>query len=126
MNNINVWPAFKSKAITKNTAYNSPVLDLGPYELNGFFSAHVFQADDDGDARIKLQWGVSNTGADLVYSADAGDDIITAHSSAAGPGTDGNMIYSFDPITARYLQIKATETANDDTSIVISVYIAMH
>jgi len=126
MNNINVWPAFKSKAVTKNTAYTSPVLDLAPYSLNGFFSAHILLSAASGAPNIKLQWGTSNTNDNFVYSADAGDDIVTSFLVGSGPESDGENMYSFDPMTAQYLQIKATEGDNSGATIVLSVYIAMH
>jgi len=126
MNAINVIAVWSAKAMTKNTAYESNIIDLDGLNINGFFSAQLLMTDAGADtARVKLQWGVSNDGTNFIYSSDASDDIVTAFSSVSGPGSDGKAIYSFDPIVSRWIRFKATETSNTE-ACALTLDVAMH
>jgi hypothetical protein len=124
-NNIQVMGIWSGKAITKNTSITSHVIDLAPLAINAFFGAQLYMVEATNTSIIKLQWGVSNDGTNFIYSATAGDDIVTAFKANTGPDSNGRNIYSFDPITARYLQFKATETetSTDVTSFTLDVAI---
>ena len=126
MNCINVMHVWLSKAITKNTNVESGVIDMDPLDLNGFFSAQIYMVEATNTSVIKLQWGVSNDGTNFIYSSDGQDDIVTAFKANSGPGTNGRHIFSFDPITARYIRFKATETETSTDVTAFTLDVAMH
>jgi hypothetical protein len=126
MNCINVMHIWLSKAITKNTNVESGVIDMDPLDLNGFFSAQLYMVEGTDTSVIKLQWGVSNDGTNFIYSSDGNDDIVTAFKANSGPGTNGRNIFSFDPITARYMRFKATETETSTDVTGFTLDVAMH
>jgi hypothetical protein len=69
---------------------------------------------------------VSNDGTNFIYSSDGNDDIVTAFKANSGPGTNGRNIFSFDPITARYMRFKATETETSTDVTGFTLDVAMH
>jgi len=126
MDAINVMSIWLSNAITKNTNEESNIIDMDMLAINGFFSAQLYMVEATNTSVIKLQWGVSNDGTNFIYSSDASDDIVTAFKANSGPGSDGRHIYSFDPITARYIRFKATETETSTDVTAFTLDVAMH
>jgi outer membrane protein assembly factor BamB len=123
---VNVMAIWLSKSITKNTSIESNILNLDQLQINGFFSAQLYMVEATNTSTVKLQWGVSNDGTNFIYSSDAGDDIVTAFKANSGPGSDGRNIYSFDPITAKYLRFKATETETSTDVTAFTMDVAIH
>jgi hypothetical protein len=117
-NNANLIPILSAKTIAASGNELSQAIELDWYALNGFFSLQVVLT---GDGTGKFQWAVSNDNTNFIISADASDDIVTAHTKASGPGADGIHIYSFDPIVAGWLKIKCTETGGANNITVTTV-----
>ena len=85
----------------------SSAIDLNKYRPEGFFSLQVTLT---GTGTAKIEYLLSNNGVDYMKPS-SGEDIVTAHTVASGPGADGKDIYVFEPEVARFLKIKVTETA---------------
>jgi hypothetical protein len=119
---VMVWPCFVSETVAASGSATSPVKNLDELQINGFFSLQISLS---GDGTAKFQWGVSNDKSNFIYSADAGDNIVTAFVKTSGPGSDGKNIYSFDPIVAKYLTIKVTETGGAN-NVTVSAWCAIH
>lgn len=117
-NVIQVWG---SETIAASGNAETQAFPMDSYYLQGFFSLHIALT---GDGTGKFQYGLSNDKSNYLYSAAAADDIITAHVKTDGPGSDGIQIYSFDPMLAGYLKLKATETGGAN-GIVVSAWLAM-
>lgn len=117
-NVIQIWG---SESIAKSASAETQAYNLDWYHLQGFFS---LQVNMTGDGTGTFTFGLSNDKTNYLYSSDAGDDIVTAHTKTSGPGGDGIQIYSFDPAVAGYIKIKATETGGS-SGIVVSAWLAM-
>jgi hypothetical protein len=123
---VNVIRVWLSNAITKNTSEESNIINLDQLQLNGFFSAQLYMVEATNTSIIKLQWGVSNDGTNFIYSSDAADDIVTAFKANSGPGSNGRNIYAFDPIVAKYMRFKATETETSTDVTAFTLDVAIH
>ncbi len=86
----------------------------------GFFS---LQQVISGSGTIKWTFLLSNDGINFLTPSEA-SDIATSQSSSSGPNSDGKDIFSFSPLTAKYMQIKATETGGS-SSATITGYLAI-
>lgn len=118
---VNDMRLFLAEEIAASGNAESSKIDLAAFGLDGYFGCQVTLT---GDGTAKVQVGVSIDGTNFIYSDDAADDIITAHTKTSGPGSDGKDIYSFSPVTARWLKIKVTETGGGD-SVTVTLDIAM-
>ena len=108
MKSVNDMRIFLAEVIAKSGVANSGVLDLQMFSLDGYNGCYV---ELTGDGTAKVEYGLSINGTDYIYSpAGASDNIVTAHTKTSGPGSDGKQIYSFSPITARFMKIRVTET----------------
>jgi hypothetical protein len=117
---ITVW---EDQAISAGASLLSQRFDLGQWsDLMGYFSLYV---ELTGDGTGKFQWASSPNNNDYIISADASDDIVTAHTDVSGPDADGKHIYQFSPITAQWLKIKVTETGTSD-GITVTSYLSIH
>ena len=101
---ITVIPVFSAKAVTQNTAVTY-TLDLGRYNVEGFFSMQIVVV---GAGNVTVIWSASNDGTNFVTPADTAD-IFTAFAATSGPGSDGIDIASFDPLLCKYMKFTATE-----------------
>lgn len=116
-----VQPIFNNEviALSANALYpasGSPGIDIERAE--GFFSLQVTVA---GDGTAKFEYLLSNDGVDYFEPSSA-SDIASGQLKTSGPGSDGKDLFSFSPEPAKYLKIKATETAGAN-SITVTAHL---
>lgn len=112
---------FDTVTITAGSDSTCDAIDLNRFRPEGYFSLQVTLT---GSGTGKIEYLLSNNGRDYLKPSEA-EDIVTAHSSASGPGTDGKDIYIFEPEIARFMKIKVTETGGS-ASIIVTITIAVH
>ena len=100
-NGITVVNVFSAEAILGSGNSTSEVIPLWAYKPVGNFSLQV-ESVGVGSV-VKLEYLLSNDGVTYLTPAGA-SDIVTAHAA-------GNAFYDFTPELAKFLKIKATETA---------------
>lgn len=111
---------FETETIAASGTAYSEVIDLNDYKPVGYFS---IQVELTGAGTAQLTYELSNDGLTYLTPSTA-VDIVTAHTVASGPGSDGKDIYSFAPELAKYLKITATETSTTDP-VVLSAMLAI-
>jgi hypothetical protein len=85
-------------------------IDLERFNLEGFFSLQV-EVSTVGGGTLTAEYLLSNNGTDFIEPSDA-EDIFTDFGAADGPGADGKDINDFNPMLARYLRLKFTESSS--------------
>lgn len=86
--------------------FTSPAVDLARFNTEGFFS---LQFNLTGSGTAKVEFIISNNDVDYIEPTGA-SDILSAFTSASGPGANGKDIFSFSPPLARFLKLRVTET----------------
>jgi len=112
---INTQVPVSAEAIAASGTYTSAAIDLtkvrgdnnSTQRPDGFFSAQVNVA---GSGTVKVEYLLSNDGTNYVTPTGA-TEIATGL-------TAGNTMHSFDPMVARYLKIKVTETGGANAATV--------
>lgn len=97
-------------------------IDLERFNLEGFFSLQI-EVSTVGGGTLTAEYLLSNNGTDFIEPADA-EDIFTDFGAADGPGADGKDINDFNPILARYLLLKFTESSSANP-VTFSAWLAM-
>ena len=105
-NDITVVDVFTNQTISGSGNETSEVIPLWAYKPAGHFSLQVHSVG--AGSVIKLEYELSNDGVTYVTPTGA-SDIVTAHAA-------GNAFYDFTPELAKFLKIKATETAGNDVT----------
>ena len=103
---IDMVHVFTDEAIAGSADSTSDAILLYHYKPEGHFGLQVHSAG--AGSVVKLEYLLSNDG--VTYATPAGaSDIVTAHAV-------GDAFYDFTPETARFLKIKATETATNNVT----------
>jgi len=110
-NDINVITIFSAEAIAGSGNSLSEPIPMDAYKPNGFMGLQVTSAG--ASSVVKLEYLVSNDGTTYV-EPDGAVDIVTALSP-------GNAYYSFSPPAAKYMKIKATETAGNNVTSLTAI-----
>jgi hypothetical protein len=118
---IYITKIFSSESVAASGSATSAPLDLGSISSSGYFSLQVAVT---GSGELTLEFELSNDG--INYVTPTGSlEITTGLSATSGPGSDGKDIYSFGPILARWLRIKATETGTSDAAV-LTAFLAVN
>ena len=117
---INTVLLFDAETIALSADSTSDAIDLNKYRPEGYFSLQVTLT---GSGTAKIECLQSNNGDDYLVPS-GGEDIVTAHTVASGPGADGKHIYRFYPKPVRYMKIKVTETGGAN-AIVVTIRLAV-
>jgi len=112
---ITVIKLFDAQSIAASGNASQPAegIDLQRFAQGGNFSVQYLIT---GDGTLKLEYNLSNDGATYVEPTGA-SDIGSSLTKTTGPGGDGKDILSFNPMLARYLKIKATETGTAQAAV---------
>lgn len=97
---------FINQTIAGSGDETSDPIPLWAYKPVGYFSLQVHSAG--AGSVIKLEYQLSNDGVTYVTPSGA-SDIVTAHGV-------GDVFYDFAPELAKFMKIKATETAGNDVT----------
>ena len=111
---------FNGVTILASASSTTSMIQLDDEFIDGFFS---LQVEITGSGTAKFEYQLSNNNVDYI-TPTAASDIVTSIAATGGPGSDGKDIYSFDPMVARSMKIKCTETggANSITVTATLVY----
>lgn len=101
---ITVIDVFSNQAIVGSADETSDAIPLWAYKPVGYFSLQVHSVG--AGAVVKLEYLLSNDGVTYAVPNDA-PDIVTAHGA-------GDAFYDFSPELAKFMKIKATETAGNN------------
>ena len=101
---ITVIDVFSNQAILGSADETSDAIPLWAYKPVGYFSLQVHSVGAGGV--VKFEYLLSNDGVTYAVPNDA-PDIETAHGA-------GDAFYDFHPELARFMKIKATETAGSN------------
>lgn len=114
---------FNAVTVAAGGVLRSVPIEIAKWGLDGFFSLHVTVFSGSGTAQIEYELSNDDNtdGAAVWVTPSSASDIVTAHTDASGPGSDGNDLYSFSPETARYMRIKVTETGGAQTITITAV-----
>jgi hypothetical protein len=122
MASISTIRVFSARTIAASGSLTSQAFKLGSFsDVQGYFSLHV---ELSGDGTGLFQYAVSNNNSNFIISDDASDNIVTAHTKASGPDSNGIHIYQFSPITAQWVKVKVTETGGA-SNITVSAWLAI-
>lgn len=98
---------FSAYTITGSGNITSNAIQLKSFKPNGFFSVQLTSAG--ASSQITIEYLLSIDGTNYL---DCGTDIKTGH-------TPGTMLYAFpsgEPMVAKYMKIKLTETAGSNVT----------
>ena len=120
MQPIRTFDLFTTEAISASGSATSMNIDLNQPQPAGYFSVYV---ELTGTGTGQVTYELSNDGTNYLTPSSAAD-IVTAHTAASGPGSDGKDIYSFTPELGAYMRIKVTETGGAN-AIAVTVVLAV-
>ena len=110
---------FNGAVVAAGQSIRSLPIEMNLMHANGFFSLHVVDLTGSGTVTFTYEQSNNETGregSDYVVPQGA-PDIVTDHAATSGPGSDGNALYSFTPVMAKWMRIIATETAQAEAVI---------
>lgn len=114
-----ICKCINAETIAASGSFTTGEIQLDLEYIEGFFS---LQVQVTGTGTCKFEYLLSNNNTDFFEPTGA-TDIAASITASSGPGSDGKDMYSFDPMIAKSLKIKCTETGGAN-SVTVTAWLA--